>query len=60
MSTLPKARPGPKPRGRRVVPLGIALTFAQRATLEEAVAHVATLEKAHAARRARIVGHITR
>ena len=31
---LPKGRPGPKPRGRTVVPLTITVTHAQRAELE--------------------------
>jgi hypothetical protein len=30
----PKGRPGPKPRGRKVVPLTITITHAQRAGLE--------------------------
>jgi len=30
----PKSRPGPKPRGRTVVPLTITVTHAQRAGLE--------------------------
>lgn len=30
----PKGRPGPKPRGRTVVPLTITVTHAQRAGLE--------------------------
>jgi hypothetical protein len=30
----PKGRPGPKPRGRTVVPLTITITYAQRAGLE--------------------------
>ncbi len=30
----PKRRPGPKPRGRTVVPLTITVTHAQRAALE--------------------------
>ena len=30
----PKGRPGPKPRGRTVVPLTITVTHAQRAELE--------------------------
>jgi hypothetical protein len=30
----PKGRPGPKPRGRTVVPLTITVTHAQRAALE--------------------------
>jgi hypothetical protein len=30
----PKGRPGPKPRGRTVVPLTITITHAQRAGLE--------------------------
>jgi len=30
----PKRRPGPKPRGRTVVPLTITVTHAQRAELE--------------------------
>jgi hypothetical protein len=30
----PKGRPGPKPRGRTVVPLTITVTHAQRADLE--------------------------
>lgn len=29
----PKGRPGPKPRGRSVVPLTITVTIAQRASL---------------------------
>ncbi len=32
--SLPKRRPGPKPRGRTVVPLTITVTHAQRAGLE--------------------------
>jgi hypothetical protein len=32
--SLPKRRPGPKPRGRTVVPLTITVTPAQRAALE--------------------------
>lgn len=32
--TPPKRRPGPKPRGRTVVPLTITVTHAQRAALE--------------------------
>ena len=32
--TPPKRRPGPKPRGRTVVPLTITVTHAQRAELE--------------------------
>jgi len=31
---LPRRRPGPKPRGRTVVPLTITVTHAQRAGLE--------------------------
>ena len=31
---LPKSRPGPKPRGRRVVPLTITVTWAQRNALD--------------------------
>lgn len=30
----PRRRPGPKPRGRTVVPLSITVTHAQRAALE--------------------------
>jgi hypothetical protein len=33
-SSLPRRRPGPKPRGRTVVPLTITVTHAQRAGLE--------------------------
>jgi hypothetical protein len=32
--STPKGRPGPKPRGRTVVPLTITVTHAQRAGLE--------------------------
>ncbi len=32
--SLPRRRPGPKPRGRTVVPLTITVTHAQRAALE--------------------------
>ncbi|MHB8644879.1 MAG: hypothetical protein ACYDAR_03695 [Thermomicrobiales bacterium] len=32
--SLPKRRPGPKPRGRTVTPLTITVTHAQRAGLE--------------------------
>lgn len=34
-SSPPKSRPGPKPRGRSVVPLTITVTWAQRNALEE-------------------------